>query len=132
MKDNKILYIVGGLALVGVLYYFYTKKNKEQEDTKAPETEPLEASKQAYQDMKKQNESNALRFEGVCGKMPKSFGKEMSKWRACVSEQRKKEKEATNTITSSTTTPASFDGMNDYFDIQSSMTGEITDKMEII
>ena len=97
------------------------KRHSKTEPTTSPAKESRKLSKEEEK-----------KYAMVCGKQPVSKKKRVTYFK-CIDEQKAKELASAPkpAPTSTTTTPASFDGMNNYFDIHSSMTGEITDKMEI-
>ena len=142
MEKKKLIYIVGGIAVIGLVYYFYNKNKKPiganpnaptqgqpetEEATKETEkTDKSVADKKAKpkpvkKDFGTPSKSDGKKYMAVCGKRPLIKGNRPM-WEACVNEQKAKESEKGK---------SAFDGASDYFEIKSNMSGNITDNMDI-
>jgi hypothetical protein len=156
MKNKKLIYIVGGLAIAGIVYYMYKKRQEQggggdmppsgsggqpprgagsgqppsgsgsgqppSGSGEAPATEPTTDSREGLskKEVRKAEKSDSETFMAICGKRP-SLKKNRPAWQKCIDEQKAK--------ASSSASP--FEGASTYFDIHSSMTGEITENMDI-
>jgi len=140
MERKKLIYIIGGIAVIGIGYYLYKNRQRPPQGegdggmppSGAPTTQPptQQPAKEgegtttadlSKKEARKQSKSDSQTYMAVCGKRP-SLKKNRGAWQSCVDEQKKK---------ASATSSSPFEGASTSFDIYSRMTGELTDNMDI-
>jgi hypothetical protein len=145
MEKKNLIYIVGGVAVIGLVYYLYNKnkqprnvdarlgggqppqgggapptgageKGEEAETSGSSAPAPAPAKSLSKKEARKQRRADSKTYMASCGKKP-VLKKNRPAWQQCVDEQKAK--------------GSAFDGATNYFEITSSMSGQITDNMDI-